>query len=155
MLRLRPILSGGAIALVLSLTATEPGLTNQCKPLKVVDGTGTSVRKKVSAARPGLLSRTNWNTDFAVPNGAKFSRYIATLKALSGNGKTFKVRVNLKYPNGTVDEVFNGSVLLASDQSDQFTGRPRVGSQPYQVNVVVGGIDAFNTAYQLSVMGCP
>jgi hypothetical protein len=155
MLHLRPVFRGGAIALLLSITSAEVGLTNQCIPLKVVDGTGTSLRKKVSAATPGLVTRRNWNTDFAVPNNARFSRYVATLKALSGNGKNFKVQMNLKYPNGTVDETFNGSVLLASDQSDQFTGRPHVGAQPYQINMVVGGIDAFNTAYSLSVVGCP
>lgn len=147
MLRLQPILSGGAIALLLSLTSGEAGLTAQCTPLKVVDGTGTSVRKKVQ--------RRNSNTDFAVPNNARFSRYVATLKALAGNGKTFKVKMNLKYPNGTFDEAFSGSVLLASDQSDQFTGSPRVGSQPYQVNMVVGGLDALTTGYSLSVVGCP
>jgi hypothetical protein len=141
------LLRGGAIALVLSLTYADPGLSAQCKPLKVVDGTGTSVRKKVE--------RKNWNTDFAVPNNARFSRYVATLKALAGNGKTFKVKMNLKYPDGTVDEAFSGSVLLAADQSDQFTASPRVGAQPYQVNMVVGGLDALTTGYSLSVVGCP
>ena len=90
-----------------------------------------------------------------MPNNAHFSRYVATLKALAGNGKTFKVKMNLKYPNGTVDEAFSGTVLLAADQSDQFTGSSRVGSQPYQVNMVVGGLDALTTGYSLSVVGCP
>jgi hypothetical protein len=147
MLHLRPLLKGGAIAIVISLTSVESGIAAQCKPLQVVDGTGTSVTKKVQ--------RKNWNTDFAVPNSASFSSYVATLKALAGNGKTFKVKMNLKYPNGTVDEAFSGDVLLAAGQSEQFTARPRVGSQPYQVNMVVGGLDAITIGYSLSVVGCP
>lgn len=89
-----------------------------------------------------------------MPNGANFSKYIATLNALSSTGRNFKVQMNLKYPNGTIGQEFDSWVFLAGGQSQQFTARPRVDMQPFQINMVVGGLDAMNTEYTLTVSGC-
>jgi hypothetical protein len=137
-----------------SPASSAPQSVPVCTPLKVVGGIGTSVTKAVSPPAPGLFSRNNWNTDFTVPNGANFSKYIANLNALSSTGRNFKVQMNLKYPNGTNGQEFDSWVLLAGGQSQQFTARPRVDMQPFQINMVVGGLDAMNTEYTLTVSGC-
>jgi hypothetical protein len=142
------------IKLPTTLPGTAPQAVPVCTPLKVVGGVGTSVTKAVSPPAPGLFSRNNWNTDFSVPNGATFTKYIADLKVLSSTGRNFKVQMNLKYPNGTVGQEFDSWVMLAGGQSQQFTARPRVDMQPFQINMVVGGLDAMNTEYTLTVSGC-
>ncbi|MGL5032269.1 MAG: hypothetical protein ACRC6M_00535 [Microcystaceae cyanobacterium] len=51
------------------------------------------------------ITRNNWNTDWAVPNNANFSRYIATIT--SNDGGPFNIKMYLKYSDQTASEFFN------------------------------------------------
>nr|WP_228383133.1 hypothetical protein [Synechococcus elongatus] len=130
-----------------STIPSSPALLAQanCTPLQVVGGSGTSVTKTVTPGGAGPFFRDNWNTDFAVPADATFRRYVARVQSTSGN-TTYQAGLNLKYSNGTVDQSFSGSLYLPSNLSKELTGLPRRDSQPFQVNVNLGGIDAWAPA---------
>ncbi|MBD2021327.1 hypothetical protein H6F43_14190 [Leptolyngbya sp. FACHB-36] len=122
-----------------------------CTPLRVVEGTGTQVQKKVSV--PGTpTSRSNWNTDFAVPSGRSFSRYVATIRP--ANTGQYDVQMFLKYPNNTADKVFDQRASYRERNSYTIPGSPRLNANPYQINVFVGGVGAVGNTYTLSVAGC-
>lgn len=143
-----------ALLLPSSLASPAPLLAQaNCRPLSVVGGSGTSVTKTVTPGGAGPFFRDNWNTDFAVPADATFRRYVAKIQSTSAN-VTYQAGLNLKYSNGTVDQSFNGSVYLPSNLSKELTGLPRRNSQPYQVNVNLGGVDAVGSSYILTVLGC-
>jgi hypothetical protein len=60
-----------------------PTHAETCTPLSLVGGQGSEVTKTVSGPTlPGpfgiKIKRNNWNTDWAVPGGRKFSRFVAT-----------------------------------------------------------------------------
>jgi hypothetical protein len=142
------ILLGLAGALV---SVTSPAIAQRCSPLSVVGGTGKEVTKRVSP--PGtFLTKNNWNTDFAVPSGARFNRFTMTLS--SQNNATYTVKLFLKYSNNTTDNFVNQNVPLKVGQSVSFNATPRPGDNPFQVNVFVGGTSAIGNTYTVSVVGC-
>lgn len=124
-----------------------------CRLLKVVEGKGAySVQKKVSAASTPV-SPSNWNTDFVVPSGQRFRYYAATVRAK--NKGNYSIQMNLKYPNGTSDKVYDSKISLKDNEALNISGSPRLNAEPYQVNVVVGGIPVTGNAYTAAVSGCP
>jgi hypothetical protein len=128
-----------------------PANAEVCTPLKVVEGSGTTVQKKVSI--PGTpTSRSNWNTDFMVPGGQSFRRYVATMLPL--NGGEYNIQMSLKYPNNTADRIYNQKKSLRDSQTLTIVGSPRLDANPYQVNLSIGGIPVVGNAYKLSVSGC-
>ncbi|WP_019501476.1 hypothetical protein [Pseudanabaena sp. PCC 6802] len=132
-------------------STTTPAIAQNCRSLSVVGGTGKEVTKRVSP--PGtLLTKNNWNTDFAVPSGARFNRFNITLS--SQNDATYAVKVFLKYSNNTTDNFVNQNVPLRVGQSVSFKATPRLAEDPFQVNVNVGGTSAIGNTYTLSVTGC-
>ena len=155
---IRPFFSLGILTVLLPISLSVNAQT--CTPLAVVKGEGTSVTKKVSAPNVGNVPRIpagyrgNWDTDFIVPNNATFTEYIATIQSLSNDVGTFQVKMYLKYADDTADRVFDGGIQLDPNQQQQISGMPRSNSQPYQVNVNVGGIKALGYSYTLSVEGC-
>lgn len=141
-----------ATLLGMTLPLQAPATAQMCVPLPVVGASGTTVNKSVSAPSTGVTG-SNWNTDFVVRSNTSFRRYIATVTPK--NGGTYDLQMNLKYNNDTADQVYNqGSVALAERQPFRFSGVPRQGSNPYQVNVLVGGVSALGNSYTLSVVGC-
>ncbi len=124
-----------------------------CVPLKAIGGQGTQVKKSVSP--PGLLvSRNNWNTDFAVPGGVAFRRFTATI--IPSDDANYNIAVYLKYSNKTSDNLYNkNSVHLIKGQPLRISGSPRSTNQPYEVNVRVGGLKKLNNTYTVSAVGCP
>ncbi|WP_126147114.1 hypothetical protein [Synechococcus elongatus] len=146
-----------AIALLVSglLSTTQPLLLSRanCTPLAVVGGAGTSVTKTVTPGGAGPFFRDNWDTDFAVPTDATFRRYVATIRSLSAS-TTYQASLNLKYSNGTADQTFKGSFALPRNGSQELVGQPRRDSQPFQVNVNLGGLKAVGSTYTLTVAGC-
>jgi hypothetical protein len=140
----------GAISLL--LVKASPNQAENCIPLSVVGGTGTSVTKQVST--PGLVTDNNWNTDFAVPTNQSFSQFIATVKSESSDKGDFQVEMFLKYNNDTADKVFKGTVALPPGESKNLVGNPRKGESPYQVNLKVGSTGTIGFTYTLSVLGC-
>jgi hypothetical protein len=132
----------------------QPSLAQMCIPLDVVGGEGREISKTVSP--PGMvLVKDNWNTDFIVPNGYPSGQYIATLTSKSSEKSAkFNVKMFLKYSDSSLDKAFEGDIELSPGQSRNIFGNPRVGQQPYQVNVRVGGVDALGYSYILAVNSC-
>ncbi|NJK54237.1 MAG: hypothetical protein HC936_18310 [Leptolyngbyaceae cyanobacterium SU_3_3] len=70
------LILGTAIA----FSQSSPATAQSCIPLRVVEGQGETVtRKRISSPGvvPGVVN--NWNTDFAVPTGRRFTSYVATI----------------------------------------------------------------------------
>jgi hypothetical protein len=131
-----------------------PSFAQMCIPLDVVGAEGREISKTVSP--PGMvLVRDNWNTDFIVANGYPSGQYIATLTSKSSEKTAkFNVKMFLKYSDGSLDKAFDGDIELAPGQSRNVFGNPRIGQQPYQVNVRVGGVNALGFSYTLAVNSC-
>lgn len=123
----------------------------KCRPLEVVGGSGTVVEKKIT---PGgtLLTNDNWNTDFAVQSGANFNLYIATITPK--DNANYAIKLFLKYSNNTLDKFYDQTTPLKKGKPLVITGEPRSRESPYQINVLVGGIEAIGTEYALTVSGC-
>lgn len=131
---------------------TAPAIAQTCTPLTVVGTSQTEVQKTVSPIS-FLVTSTNWNTDFVVPSGANFTSYVATIT--SQEGTTYDIDVNLKYNDDTIDQAYSvRETELTVGESRQIDVSPRVGEQPYQVNLRVGGIEAADNVYTASVVGC-
>jgi hypothetical protein len=142
------------IAMFILTTTTSAIAEPICVPFKVVGGEGNSVSKQVSQPNMTKLLRSNWDTDFAVPTRQSFKRFMVTLKSESSAKAPFKVQINLKYNDKTVDNAFDSKVELDPGKSKVTTVMPRINNQPYQINVNVGGTDAIGYGYNLSVSGC-
>ncbi|MBE9008668.1 hypothetical protein IQ250_00370 [Pseudanabaenaceae cyanobacterium LEGE 13415] len=148
---------GTAIAMSQTLPAisqTAPATQANCIPLRVVDGNGsTTTRKSISS--PGVLPgvNNNWNTDFAVPTGRRFTSYIATITP--ENAAEYDVTINLKYSNNTSTEVFDGDNLALGrfvPYQLKISTPPEVTRQPYQVNLNIRG--TLGNTYQARVFAC-
>jgi hypothetical protein len=130
-----------------------------CVPIPLVGGEGNQITKTVSQPTiPGPLgvkiTRNNWNTDWAVPGGKSFRRFVATINA--PNDGSFEIRMFLKYSDQTADEVFNqNSQQLVSGRPLTIEATPRSArEQPFVVNIFVNGIAAIGRTYTASVVGC-
>lgn len=150
--RISALLAAAASASVVAFIGSEtPAIAQTCTPLEVVGGNGaTHVRKTVTL--PGVLFiDSNWNTDFVVT--VPYSYYVATVVSHSGN--PYDVQVFLKYPDGTADESYSAENLsIAQNAPLVITAEPRARSNPFQVNVEVGGLNAEGNTYSAYVSGC-
>ncbi|MEO0538854.1 MAG: hypothetical protein AAF215_33970 [Cyanobacteria bacterium P01_A01_bin.123] len=140
-----------AIATV-SFIPTSKAQAQSCVPLGVVEGESTEVTKVVSP--PGLfVLQSNWNTDFIVPSNGNFTEFVATV--VSTDGTIYDIDVNLKYSDNTVDMPYSRrSINLVENEPLEISVPSRVGENPFQVNLRVGGIEAEGNTYTASVMGC-
>lgn len=144
-----------AAGIILSLMATV-GLENSakaqtCTPLAVVEGNGeTEVTKTVTL--PGLFFiESNWDTDFAVEES--YDYFVTTVTSLGGN--PYDIDVFFKYPDESFDSAYGiRDISLAEDEPLVITSESRIGTDPYQVNLRVGGLDAEGNTYTASVSGC-
>ncbi|MBW4620165.1 MAG: hypothetical protein KME17_12535 [Cyanosarcina radialis HA8281-LM2] len=134
-----------------TLTSLSPAQAQSCAALPVVGGSGTEVQKSVSPPSTGI-TKSNWNTDFAVPSNRSFRRYVARI--VPQNGGEYEVRVSLKYNNDTADNAFNRTIELAENKPYDIQGAARANATPYQVNIEVGGLKALGNTYTISAFGC-
>ncbi|WP_013334529.1 hypothetical protein [Gloeothece verrucosa] len=138
-----------------------PAKAETCVPISVVNGQGNSITKTVSpptipAGPLGMvgvdITRNNWNTDWAVPSEQKFKRFIATI---SSDGGAFDIKMYLKYSDQTTGEFYNSDgVQINSNQPLQIEAAPRPDDEPYQVNLLVGGLNHIGSNYTASVVAC-
>jgi len=137
---------------ILLAGSTAPAAAQTCTPLNVVDGEGTEIEKTVSP--PGfLVTGTNWNTDFSVPSGSRFRRFVVNF--VSQDGTVYDIDVKLKYSNDSVDAPYSVDSLTVMEGDPIEIGvNARTGETPYQVNLRVGGIEAEGNTYRASVLGC-
>jgi hypothetical protein len=92
----------------------------------------------------------NFNADFAVPTGIKFTSYKAVM--LPENDANYDVAINLKFADMSTSTVFSKKVPMTRGQSYSLPFQSATGRQPYQVNFNISG--ANNNAYTISIMAC-
>lgn len=149
-------------ALVSASSISLPAIAQErCQPLKLVGGIGLEITKTVSPPTvpvplPGPFStqvRNNWNTDWIVPGGQVFRRFVVTISLK--DDVEYGIAANLKYPDQTADNFFdNKAVTPAMGRPLRLEASSRNDMQPYQVNVSVGGVPAIGKSYAISVLGC-
>lgn len=149
---IRTLLSTLAI-IAIAFTSTNSSSAQVCIPLKVVGAEGTEVSKTISTPDM-LLVKNNWNTDFVVPQPNFSEQYIATITSRSQKIANLDIKMFLKYSNGSYDNVFDGKIQLTPGQSRNIYGNTRIGEQPYQVNLSVGGVNSVGFSYTASVTAC-
>jgi hypothetical protein len=141
----------GVVGMTLLAGVPTQAQGQTCVPLQVVDGRGTQVEKSVSPPGTGV-TRDNWNTDFVVPDGSQFNRYVAQISP--NDAGEYRLFMALKYNNDTSDTVYDRVQQLSETNLYTIQGRPRNRPGPYQVNVAVGGLRAIGKNYTVSVLGC-
>jgi hypothetical protein len=134
------------------LTLQDKASAQSCSPLEVVDGKGSAVKKSVSPPSTGITN-SNWNTDFSVSGDTKFRSYVVNIVPVkTGN---YDVKAYLKYSNNTSDQIYDKTnIKLVAGQPLEIVARSRQQQLPYQVNVLVGGLEAIGNSYQVSARGC-
>ncbi|AFY75283.1 hypothetical protein Syn7502_03434 [Synechococcus sp. PCC 7502] len=143
---------GLKLLVLLGLIAVSPVRAETCHPLNVIGGDGVKVRKTVSPIST-LVTNNNWNTDFAVSGGVIFNRYVATV--IPENNANYDLKLILKFSDNTTSEFYNKSnVAVKVNKPVTMVGEPRSQTEPYQINVFVGGINAIGNTYTVSVIGC-
>jgi hypothetical protein len=144
------VLGGVAIA---GLASTPETATAQaCTALMPVGASTTEVEKTVSPPGTGI-TRDNWNTDFVIPDNASYSSYTAVITPI--NGGQYDIVLNLKYPDDSSDQAYSASgQTLTEGLPFVLNAEPRLVSDPYQVNVQVGGVLAVGNRYTVAAYGC-
>ncbi len=129
------------------------GLAETCTPLELVGGRGNQVTKTVTIPSVFGVNRTNWNTDWSVPSNHQFKRFEATITSEENN--SYQIKMYLKYSDGTASEFYKRKeVLIRSGTPLKISATPRVKEQPYQVNLLIGGLKATGQTYSAQVLGC-
>lgn len=141
----------GVISTVLAGTAVS-AIAQTCEPLEVVGEEGTEVTKTVSV--PGfLLIDTNWNTDFIVPSNESYDYFVVNF--LPQDGESYDVDVHLKYPDDSMDTAYSvRDSFFPEEELVTIEAASRFASDPYQINIRIGGLNAEGNTYTTSVMGC-
>ena len=142
----------GIIGLYLSLNFASPTHAETCEPLNVIGANGITVKKTVSPFST-LVTKNNWNTDFAVPSDRSYSRYVVTIDPQ--NNAYYDIELNLKYSDNSSSGAYKkANVAVKFGQPLIFIGVPQSRRDPYQVNVFIGGLNAIGNTYTVSVDGC-
>ncbi|MFN3360673.1 MAG: hypothetical protein ACK421_04490 [Pseudanabaenaceae cyanobacterium] len=136
-----------------------PAVAARCQLLEVIGGQGTKQVKEVSVPSVPYIPflplgiRNNWNTDFAVPGGKKYRSFTATITP--DRDVSYGIEFYLKYSDETADKFFHKTVELKANRPFTITATPRPGNMPFQVNVLVGGMErAIGSKYTLTVEAC-
>jgi hypothetical protein len=146
-----------SVSIVLAI-GNVPASAETCTPMSLLGGQGSEISKTVSQPTvPGPLgikiTRNNWNTDWAIPGGRRFRRFVTTISV--PRGASFDIRLFLKYSDQTSDEFFNtNSARIEPDKPLTIVSTVRPGDQPFLVNLFVNGIQHIGNAYTASVVGC-
>lgn len=157
---IKPAAFFGILASILSLNLSVQAET--CVPIIVVGNQANSVTKSVSppaipAGPLGMMgidvTTNNWNTDWAIPGDVKFRRFVATIT--SNDGGPFDIQMYLKYSDQTASEFFNEQgVNFQPGVPLTIEATPRPEDEPYQVNLLVNGLEALGKTYTATVVGC-
>ncbi|MEM9091842.1 MAG: hypothetical protein AAGC93_24280 [Cyanobacteria bacterium P01_F01_bin.53] len=141
-----------ALAFMPLTTLSQPVLAQTCERLDVVGGEGTEITKTVSP--PDLLFfNNNWNTDFAMNSGRSYSYFVVDF--ISESGTTYNIDVFLKYPDDSVDRSYSVKERTVTEgEPIAIRAEARSSSDPYQVNLRVGGLNSGGNTYTASVSGC-
>lgn len=148
-LGLLAVMVGGSCTSGLFMSA--PAQAQNCTALRAIGAQGYEVRKRIDGRPGGVLVGNNWNTDFIVPAGIRFSFYAVTITP--ENNANYDISIHFKYPNNTSDTLFqNGSVAMTRWQPWRLDLQSPTGRQPFQVNTRIGG--ANGNVYRVRVSAC-
>lgn len=146
----------------LALVFTIPVQAETCVPIPLVGGEGNTVTKTVApptipAGPLGMLginvTRNNWNTDWAVPGGTTFKKFVVTVT--SNESTPFDIRMFLKYSDQTAAEFFNQATFTFKPNTPlKIVANATPQEQPYQVNLFVNGLESLGKTYTATVVGC-
>jgi hypothetical protein len=147
-----PILVATSSFLPTFLTLQDKASAQSCSPLGIVDGKGSEVKKSVSPPSTGI-TKSNWNTDFSISGESKFQSYVVNVVPVkTGN---YDIKAYLKYSNNTTDQIYNKTnIKLVAGQPLEIVAKSRQQQLPYQVNVLVGGLESIGNSYKVSARGC-
>ncbi|WP_245927613.1 hypothetical protein [Aphanothece hegewaldii] len=120
-------------------------IPKNCQELKEITTNQTHIRKKIDS-----VGRKNYNADFAVPAGEKFTSFKAVM--LPENDATYGVTINLKYGDQSVSTALQKNVQMKRGETYTLPFQSSTEKQPYQVNFNISG--ANNNAYTISLMAC-
>jgi FecR protein len=121
-----------------------------CEYLKAEKTGEVEIKKDVSL--PGaVVVKSNWDTDFVIPDGKKYDRF--WVEIVSEDLNLNYMDAYLKYKNETPQRFYakrdpdkaNTTYTLAV---------PRRNDKPYQVNVRIGHAAIFGKPYRVSVSAC-
>jgi hypothetical protein len=147
-----------------SSPAAAMSLPANCEPLPLVGGEGSEVTKRTSPPSfalplplPGPLPdprfRSNWNTDWYIPNAQEYRHYRVVL--LPHNDADYSIQLYLKYPDDTADEFYDEQdIRLAANEPLIVETEPRSNLLPYQINANIGGLLSIGVRYTVAVAGC-
>lgn len=155
MMQSRYFLSSLAVMTSISLPFTvqfQAQANETCIAFRPLNSQTYEVTKSVSSTgvTPGF--RNNWDTDFVVPPGTKFTRYIATIT--SETPENYNIIINFRFANNTARQVFRqDGVRLVGGIPFQIIGDPPPGAnQPIQINTNINSRQG--ATYRVSVSGC-
>ncbi|MDX2228159.1 MAG: hypothetical protein NW220_00885 [Leptolyngbyaceae cyanobacterium bins.349] len=123
-----------------------------CVAFRPLGSNTYEVRKSVSSTGVTPGTRNNWDTDFVVPPGTRFTRYIATVT--SETPENYNIIINFRFADNTARQVFRrDGVRLVGGVPFQIIGEPPTGAnQPVQINTNISGRQG--ATYRVSVSGC-
>jgi hypothetical protein len=140
------ILGLTSMAVVAGTKEQTTELPKNCQYLKEVATNQTHIRKQIDS----MIGGKNFNTDFAVPAGVKFTSFRAAM--IPENDGKYGVTINLKYPDNSVNSAFQKDVEMKRGQTYSLPFQSPTGRQPYQINLNING--ANNNAYTIAVIAC-
>lgn len=147
-----------------SSPAAAMSLPANCEPLPLVGGEGSEITKRTSPPSfalplplPGPLPdprfRSNWNTDWYIPNAQEYRHYRVVL--LPHNNADYSIQLYLKYPDDTADEFYEEQdIRLTANEPLIIETEPRSNLLPYQINANIGGLLSIGVRYTVAVAGC-
>lgn len=115
-----------------------------CQYLREVTTRQTQIRKLIAT------NNSNANTDFVVPPGIAFTRYLGMM--VPENNARYTAEANLKYADNTSSTVANRTLQARRFYLYQLPFRTPTAQQPFQVNARITGDR--NTAYRIAIQAC-
>jgi hypothetical protein len=102
----------------------------------------------------GANVRSNWNTDWYIPDARAYRSYMVLL--MPHSEMEYSVEMFLKYPDNTNQRFYDEQrVKFTENQPVVVEVTPdRSDLQPYQVNTNIGGLLSIGAKYSVAVAGC-
>lgn len=147
-----------------AIDVSLPDFPEDCEPLPLVNGEGYEVTKRTSPPSftiplplPGPIPdpqvRSNWNTDWYIPNAQAYRRYRVIL--LPHSDGRYSIQMFFKYPDETSEQFYEDQeIRLTANEPLIIDAEPRSDLPPYQINTNIGGILSIGVRYTIAVAGC-
>ena len=141
--------------------APLPAFPASCEALPLVGGGGSEVTKTASPPSvrvplPGPVSpnlRSNWNTDWYIPNPTAYRSYLVYL--MPHSEMEYSIEMFLKYPDETNQKFYDEqNVSLIRNELISVEVTPDRDLPPYQINTNIGGLLSIGARYTVSIAGC-